>query len=236
MNTHKKFKLVAGFLLIAVFALGAEVRGQSSITAVNAINYLPEVTADSFVAVFSGAEITTQTASNPLGAIELGGVTAALDGQSIPLVFVSGFQVNLRIPEGVAPGRRTLTLSGEAGQKFTGPVTVIAHTPKLATFAKTNDAAAVYLNLGVELGLFFGEGVAVRMIPGQPQTGTVKLVLADGREFQSFYSGPSALPVAFQQFNFAFLPGDLAGEPMARLCVLPDGGALKCSNEVRLKR
>lgn len=211
-----------------------------SITIVSAANYGRDLTPDSFGAAFPSGDIANVTAAAPPGAfpLDLAGVRAEVDGRAIGLLYISPRQVNLHIPDWVTPGQHTIEIQGEGGRVFTGSINVVANAPVLLTFPGTNTAAGFYLSVGPIYAALWGSGVSVRIdaVTGQ-KTGTVKLALDSGAEYDATYSGPAPPPIGWWQFSFILPPNFFdAGPVSGRLRVCPDSGGCLEGNTVTLRR
>ena len=114
----------------------------------NAAGSLPDdVAPGSLVSIFGanlapGLEVGP---SNPL-AQSLQGVTALLDDNFLPLVFVSPGQINAQLPSGLEPGPRRLSIRW-AGKEAAATVNVVRNAPGLFS-AGGDDGLGVFLRLG----------------------------------------------------------------------------------------
>jgi uncharacterized protein (TIGR03437 family) len=206
---------------------------------VNALDYGASTTPGGFAAAFSYSPITAEIASANFlhPSFNLGGVSAEIDAQPVELMYVSRYQVNLRLPFDVSPGIHTIRLL--YGDKvFAGQVNLVANLPKLLT-TESGFSAGVVLPLGVYFAQLYGLGVTTRVDPLNPQvtSGSVWLVAPDGRQFEATYSGPSLPPIRDWQFVF-LLPVDFfdRGPVPVFLRVCAAGDACVDSNSVNLRK
>ena len=104
---------------------------------VNAADYTPEVAPGIIIAVFGNslAAKVSSAAVTPLPTV-LDGTAVEVNGQAIPLFFVSPGQINAQMPFGVS-GQVQVRVSTAAGVSAAAPVTVAASAPRL--FTKTMD-------------------------------------------------------------------------------------------------
>lgn len=93
----------------------------------------------SVVSVF-GVDLAPTTAAGPSSpmAQSLGGVTARVGAQMIPLFFVSPGQVNLQLPPGLPPGPQTLTISSPGQPDAQGVFQVAADAPGVFSSSVVN--------------------------------------------------------------------------------------------------
>jgi len=86
----------------------------------------------SIVSVF-GANLSQTTGVGPTNPMvqTLGGVTATVAGEIVPLYFVSPTQINFQLPVDLAPGPQTLTINSAGQPSATAPFTVSADAPGL---------------------------------------------------------------------------------------------------------
>ena len=103
----------------------------------NAADYTPVFAPGMNVAVFgdSLASKVSSAAGTPLPTV-LDGTSVEVDGQAIPLFFVSPRQINAQMPFGVS-GQVQVRVRTAAGVSASKTVTVIASAPRL--FTKTMD-------------------------------------------------------------------------------------------------
>jgi uncharacterized protein (TIGR03437 family) len=86
----------------------------------------------SVISVF-GANLAAGTAVGPGSPLPqaLGGVTAMVGQQFLPLYFVSAAQINLQLPESVAMGAQMLTIASQGQPNVQVPFNVVRNAPGL---------------------------------------------------------------------------------------------------------
>jgi uncharacterized protein (TIGR03437 family) len=110
---------------------------------VNGASYMAPVTPGSF-AVFFGSNLSTTTiaASGAPYPTQLGGTTLQLTDSTgaqfnAPLVYVSAGQINYVIPDAVALGALTFTVTSGDGTAQTGSMQIVKSNPALFTYGST---------------------------------------------------------------------------------------------------
>ena len=91
------------------------------------------VAAGSVVSVYGSslASGTTLAPANPPLPQTLGGTTVQLGDRLLPLFFVSATQINLQLPDDVAVGNQSLTVSAQGQQDVKAAFTVVRDAPGL---------------------------------------------------------------------------------------------------------
>lgn len=85
------------------------------------------------VASVFGASFATETIAGPANPLAqtLGGVTVRVGDRFLPLFFVSPSQINLQLPDDLAPGAQTLTVSSQGLPDIQAGFTVVRNAPGL---------------------------------------------------------------------------------------------------------
>jgi uncharacterized protein (TIGR03437 family) len=100
------------------------------------------------VASVFGASFTGNTMVGPTAPLSqtLGGVTANIGGRFIPLFFVSPTQINLQLPDDLALGSQTLTVSSTGLPDVQATFTVVRNAPGLFPLVVGNQSFAIALH------------------------------------------------------------------------------------------
>ncbi|HXP83898.1 MAG TPA: hypothetical protein VN841_04225 [Bryobacteraceae bacterium] len=108
---------------------------------VNAASFTPQLAPGALATVFGQHFATVNTGgSAPLPAT-LAGVSVSLNGQAVPLLYVTPFQANFQVPWGTAAGNATITVASNG--LTSSPVTVPVLTAAPGLFQQASGRAVV---------------------------------------------------------------------------------------------
>ena len=146
--------------------------GQSFVV-VSAASGMPNVAADSLAAVL-GQNLASVTATDSAPyTLTLGGVSVQITDsagvvRNAPLLYVSAGQINLLVPEGVAIGTATVSISNGSQNPITGTMDIEPVAPGLFT-ANENGAGVVSASAyQTVISTALASPVAVFQCPGAP--------------------------------------------------------------------
>ena len=232
---------------------------------VDSAGYTAQGVAGQELVTLFGANLATgtaQAASLPLGTSLAGTFVTLTDSTgatfAAQLLYVSPGQINLLIPDGMAPGRATFTVTNAAGQTATGTVDTASVAPGIFTadatgsgapaavvqrvtadgdvitsFAASCDAALHCTPNTIDVSTP-GEQVFLSLygtgIRGRSSLSTITVTVG-GIPVEVLYAGAQSLYVGLDQINVR-LPGSLAGKGDVAVVVVVDG---KAANTVTIR-
>lgn len=105
---------------------------------------VPAVAPGSVVSVF-GANLAAATAVNSANPLPqaLGGVTAVLGQQFLPLFFTSPGQINFQLPDSSPLGQQTLTIAAQGQASVQATINIVRNAPGLFTQTVNNQAFGI---------------------------------------------------------------------------------------------
>jgi len=239
LKTYLELLLIAVTAFTIIFTMTWRTTGQGgngTVATVSAASYTAPVAPDSIAAAF-GTKLATGNGSAislPLPT-ELAGTTVKVNGEPVPLFFVSPLQVNFLIPAGTAPGTATVVV--QAGDKTVsaGTVQVKQTAPAIFTLnasgsglpaayvLRVRSGSQIYepIDQPVSLGPSNDQVFLILYLTGIRKASGIRLMLG-AREIDlqapDNYAGPAPGFVGLDQIN-ALIPREVSGRGLTSLQV-----------------
>lgn len=218
----------------------------SGLSTRNAASYSSFLAPDAMGAAFGDAAFTSVAASgfdsDPADGIqlpkELGGVKFLIDGEAVPLFFVSPDQINFHVPKHLSLGMHQVVAVNNDGRAFYGDIYLAKNQPGIFTAdANGNGQASCYwwlFRFGIPYRIYTsgqlarsevqpGDRIFVIIFGTGINSPDATLRLGNGRVFTSLYAGDAPIFIGLDQLNFEIPLSDLWNGSLGASVTVFDG-------------